>query len=139
MKFSRKASANWKGGGKDGKGTLSTQSTVLDQAQYSYKTRFEQGVGTNPEELIGAAHAGCFTMQLSFLLVEEGVTPENLDTEAKVIFEDGNVTHIELTLTGTVDGMEEAKFIEVAEKAKEICPISKLMKAKITLHASLRD
>lgn len=135
MKFTRKASANWKGGGKDGKGTLSTQSTVLDNTPYSFHTRFENGKGTNPEELVGAAHAGCFTMQLSFLLVEAGVTPKNLDTTAQVTFEDGNITHIELNLTGTVD-MDEAKFKEVAEKAKEICPISKLLKAKMTLNVT---
>ena len=139
MKFSRKASANWKGGGKDGKGTLTTQSTILNETQYSYKTRFEEGPGTNPEELIGAAHAGCFTMQLSFLLVAEGFTASKLDTEAKVHFEDGNIPQIDLILRGTVDGMEESKFIEVAEKAKEICPVSKLMKANITLDAALTD
>lgn len=133
MKFTRKASANWKGGGKDGKGTLSTQSTVLDNTPYSFHTRFENGKGTNPEELVGAAHAGCFTMQLSFLLVEAGVTAENLDTTAQVTFEDGNITHIELNLSGTVD-MDGTKFKEVAEKAKEICPISKLLKTKITLN-----
>lgn len=132
MKFTRKASANWKGGGKDGKGTLSTQSTVLDNTPYSFHTRFEDGKGTNPEELVGAAHAGCFTMKLSFLLVEAGVTPANLDTTANVTFEDGAITHIELNLTGTID-MDEAKFKEVAERAKAECPISKSLKSKITL------
>ena len=135
MKFTRKASANWKGGGKDGKGTLTTQSAVLEDTPYSFHTRFENGKGTNPEELVGAAHAGCFTMQLSFLLVEEGVTAENLDTSAHVTFEDGEITHIELNLTGTLD-MEEGKFRAVAEKAKETCPISKLLKAKMVLNVS---
>lgn len=137
MKFTRTASANWKGTGKEGKGTVSTESTVLDKAQYSYKTRFEEGKGTNPEELIGAAHAGCFTMQLSFLLSEEDLKPENLQTEAKVSFEDGSVTKVELDLTGTVEGIDEDKFKEIANKAKEMCPISKLLNTKITLNAKL--
>lgn len=135
MKFTRNASANWKGGGKDGKGTLTTQSTVLENTPYSYNTRFDNGKGTNPEELVGAAHAGCFTMKLSFLLVEAGVTPANLDTSAVVTFEDGAITHVELNLTGTVD-MDEAKFREVAERAKVECPISKSLKAKVTLNVS---
>lgn len=133
MKFTRKATANWKGTGKDGKGTLSTESTVLNNAQYSYKTRFEDGVGTNPEELIAAAHSGCFTMQLSFLLTEAGYTPTNLDTAAKITFEDGNITNVHLELSGDVPGIDEDKFQELANKAKEICPVSKLLKADITL------
>ncbi|SEK65073.1 OsmC family protein [Parapedobacter koreensis] len=137
MKFTRNASANWKGTGKDGSGTLTTQSTVLDHTQYSYKTRFEDGVGTNPEELIGAAHAGCFTMQLSFLLSEKGYDPTNLDTEAKVVFEDGSITTVQLKLTGEVDGISEAEFTEIAEKAKEICPVSKLLKANVELTVAL--
>jgi osmotically inducible protein OsmC len=137
MKFTRKASADWKGSGKDGKGTLSTQSTTLDRTQYSYKTRFEEGVGTNPEELIGAAHAGCFTMQLSFLLGEAGYTPTHLNTTAKVLFEDGSITEIALELTGDVDGIDEAAFKEIAQKAKEICPVSKLFNAAITLSVNL--
>ena len=137
MKFTRKASANWQGTGKDGKGTVSTQSTVLDQTPYSYKTRFEDGVGTNPEELIGAAHAGCFTMQLSFLLSEKGYTPTDLDTEARVTFEDGSITLIELVLKGDIDGISETEFKEIAEKAKDICPISKLLDTTIELTATL--
>jgi len=137
MKFTRKANANWKGTGMDGKGTISTQSSTLDHAQLSYKTRFEQGVGTNPEELVAAAHSGCFTMQLSFLLSEKGYTPENLDTEAQVTFEDGSITHINLVLKGEVPGISEEEFIELAKKAKEICPISKLLNANISLETSL--
>jgi len=137
MKFTRKANANWQGTGKDGKGTVSTQSTVLDQTPYSYKTRFEDGVGTNPEELIGAAHAGCFTMQLSFLLSEKGYTPTDLDTEARVTFEDGSITLIELVLKGDIDGISETEFKEIAEKAKDICPISKLLDTTIELTATL--
>lgn len=137
MKFSRKASAHWKGTGKDGSGTVSTQSTVLDQTAYSYKTRFEEGVGTNPEELIGAAHAGCFTMQLSFLLSEEGYEPTDLHTDAKVTFEDGSITSIHLDLKGTVPGISAADFREIAEKAKSICPISKLLDTTIELSTAL--
>ena len=139
MKFNRKATANWKGSGKEGKGTLTTHSTTLNKTQYSFKTRFEEGKGTNPEELIGAAHAGCFTMQLSFLLGEAGFTPDNLDTEAKVTFEDGNITQIDLVLTGKVEGIKADKFKEIAQKAKEICPISKLLKTKITLTTTLAN
>lgn len=137
MKFIRKANANWKGSGMEGKGTITTQSTTLNNAQLSFKTRFEEGVGTNPEELIGAAHSGCFTMQLSFLLTELGHAPENLDTEAKVTFDDGTITQVHLDLKGTVPGMSNDQFQETAKKAKEICPISKLLKAEITLTATL--
>tara|TARA_R110002020_G_scaffold396308_4_gene606521 strand:+ start:952 stop:1368 length:417 start_codon:yes stop_codon:yes gene_type:complete len=137
MKFTRNAAANWKGTGKEGKGTITTESKVLDKSKYAYKTRFEDAVGTNPEELIGAAHAGCYTMQLSFLLTEEGFNPENLDTAADVTFEDGEITKIHLDLTGEVDGITEEKFKEIANKAKEICPVSKLLKAEITLTAKL--
>jgi osmotically inducible protein OsmC len=138
MKFTRTASANWKGTGKDGKGTISTESTTLDKAQYSFKTRFEDGVGTNPEELIGAAHSGCFTMQLSFLLSEKGFTPEDLTTEAQVTFEDGTITKIHLKLDASVPGITEQDFQDTATKAKEICPLSKVLAAaEITLSATL--
>lgn len=137
MKFTRKAKANWKGTGMEGKGTISTQSTTLDNAQLSFKTRFDEGVGTNPEELIAAAHSGCFTMQLSFLLSEAGFVPEDLNTEAKVVFEDGTITRIDLVLTGKVPGISEEKFSETALKAKEICPVSKLLNAEITLSVTL--
>ena len=137
MKFTRRANANWKGTGMEGKGTISTQSTTLNEAQLSFKTRFEQGVGTNPEELIAAAHSGCFTMQLSFLLSEAGFVPENLDTVAKVTFEDGTITLIQLELTGKVPGISEEDFQLAAQKAKEICPISKLLNTEITLSVKL--
>jgi osmotically inducible protein OsmC len=137
MKFKRSASAQWKGSGKEGKGTISTQSTVLDSAQYSFGTRFENGKGTNPEELIGVAHSGCFAMQLSFLLGEEGFTPDSLDVKADVNFEDGEIKLITLHLKGSVPKIEETKFIEIATKAKEVCPISKLLNAKIELNAEL--
>jgi osmotically inducible protein OsmC len=138
MKFTRKANANWKGTGMEGKGTISTQSTTLNNAQLSFKTRFEDGsVGTNPEELVAAAHSGCFTMQLSFLLSGTGYTPENLDTEAKITFEDGTITQMHLTLKGSVPGISSEEFLETAKKAKEICPISKLLNTEIILDAQL--
>ncbi|MGO4771263.1 OsmC family protein [Flavobacterium sp. W22_SRS_FK3] len=137
MKFTRRANANWKGTGMDGKGTISTQSTTLNEAQLSFKTRFDQGVGTNPEELIAAAHSGCFTMQLSFLLSEAGFVPEDLDTVAKVTFEDGTITLIQLELTGKVPGISAEDFQQAAQKAKEICPISKLLNTEITLAVKL--
>ena len=137
MKFTRRANANWKGTGMDGKGTISTQSTTLNEAQLSFKTRFEQGVGTNPEELIAAAHSGCFTMQLSFLLSKAGFIPEDLDTVAKVTFEDGNITLIQLELNGKVPGISAEDFQQTAQKAKEICPISKLLNTEITLAVTL--
>jgi osmotically inducible protein OsmC len=137
MKFTRKANANWKGTGMEGKGTISTESTTLDKEQLSFKTRFADGVGTNPEELIAAAHSGCYTMQLSFLLNEAGFTADNLDTEAQVTFEDGTITKIHLKLEATVPGITEQDFQAAAQKAKEICPVSKLLKAEITLSATL--
>ena len=137
MKFTRRANANWKGTGMEGKGTISTQSTTLNEAQLSFKTRFEQGVGTNPEELIAAAHSGCFTMQLSFLLSEAGFVPEDLDTVAKVTFEDGTITLIQLELTGKVPGISAEEFQQAAQKSKEICPISKLLNTEITLSVTL--
>lgn len=138
MKFSRKASANWKGTGMDGKGTITTQSAVLDETQLSFKTRFEEGLGTNPEELIGAAHAGCFTMQLSFLISDAGYVPTNLATQAKVFFEDGAIPKIELDLTGEVPDITDEEFQTLAQKAKEICPISKLLNTNIELNAVLK-
>ena len=137
MKFTRRANANWKGTGMEGKGTISTQSTTLNNAQLSFKTRFEEGVGTNPEELIAAAHSGCFTMQLSFLLSEAGFIPEDLSTEAKVTFEDGTITLIQLILNGKVPGITAEDFQKAAQKAKEICPISKLLNTEISLSVTL--
>ncbi len=137
MKFTRKASAHWQGSGKEGKGTVSTESTVLNKAQYSFKTRFEDGIGTNPEELIGAAHAGCFTMKLSFLLGEAGFTPDDLNTSASVLFEDGNVTKITLDLEGKVSGIGSDQFVKIANEAKKTCPISQLLKAELALNAKL--
>ena len=137
MNFTRSAKAQWKGSGKDGKGTMSTESTVLQDAQYSFNTRFEDGKGTNPEELIGAAHAGCFSMQLSFLLGEAGFTPTTLDVDAKVEFKDGEIVKVTLDLKGDVPNIKADEFNKIAQKAKEVCPISKLLNAEIVLNASL--
>ncbi|QNT78052.1 OsmC family protein [Entomobacter blattae] len=136
------ASAQWHGNLKDGKGTISTQSGALSNAPYGFKARFEEGPGTNPEELIGAAHAGCFTMAFSLFLQEAGYTADTLDTKAEVTLEkDSNgftITAIHLTLIGKVPGLQEAEFKKLAETAKENCPVSKLFNAKITLSATLQ-
>jgi len=137
MKFTRTANANWKGTGMEGKGTISTQSTTLKNTKLSFKTSFEEVIGTNPEELIAAAHSGCFTMQLSFLLNEAGFISDNLDTTAKVVFEDGTITQIQLELEGSVPGITEMQFIELAQKAKAVCPVSKLLNTEITLTITL--
>ncbi len=138
----RSASAIWHGSLKEGKGTISTQSGVLEDSQYSFGTRFENGIGTNPEELIAAAHAGCFTMALSGQLTSADLVPESLETTAVVTMEktdDGpTVTKIHLTTKARVPGAEKEKFDELAKKAKEGCPISRLLKAaEITLDAQL--
>ena len=137
MKFTRSANTNWKGSGMEGKGLVSTQSTTLNKAQLSFKTRFEEGVGTNPEELIAAAHSGCFTMQLSFLLTDAGFVPDDLDTTAKITFQDGSITLIQLELNAKVPNISHDEFQTIAQKAKEICPISKLLNTEITLLANL--
>ena len=139
----RKASALWKGTLKDGKGTISTESGVLSDTQYSFATRFADGKGTNPEELIAAAHAGCFTMALSLILGEAKLTAEHMETTAEVTLEkvaDGfAITAVHLILKGKVPGADQAKFEELAGKAKAGCPVSKLLNAKITLDATLVD
>ncbi|AGA79777.1 OsmC family protein [Echinicola vietnamensis] len=137
MKFSRNASANWKGSGKEGKGTVSTETTVLDKTPYSFKSRFEDGKGTNPEELLGAAHAGCFSMKLSFVLNEMGYTAENIDTSAKVTMEDGKISNIHLELNAKVPDISSDDFQKAAKDAKENCPVSALFNTEITMDAKL--
>lgn len=132
----RKATAVWNGSGKDGKGHVTTQSSTLNQTQYSYKSRFEEGVGTNPEELVAAAHAGCFAMKLSFILNEAGFTPDELHVDCVVTLEE-SITSSELTLKGKVPGITREKFEECATQAKDTCPISKSLSGKISLNASL--
>lgn len=141
MTIKKKAWAVWKGGIKDGGGTISTETGVLKEAPYGFKARFEGGPGTNPEELIGAAHAGCFSMAFSLMLTEAGFKPEKIETHAVVSLDkdDGgfSVTASELTMTAKIPGIDQAKFDELSKKAKESCPISKLLKTRITLDAKL--
>ncbi|SIO42450.1 OsmC family protein [Chitinophaga niabensis] len=133
----RSASANWKGTGKEGKGTVSTQTGVLSNTPYSFTSRFEDGAGTNPEELVAAAHAGCFTMKLSFVISAAGLTPGNIDTKATITFENGAITNSHLEVTASVPGLDAEKFAEYAKDAEENCPISKLLNTKITMDAKL--
>lgn len=133
----RKATAVWNGSGKDGKGHLTTQSTVLNQTQYSFGSRFEEGVGTNPEELVGAAHAGCFSMKLAFNLQAAGFTATELKTDAEIVFEDGTIVASNLTLTAKVDGIDNAKFDELVKDAEANCPISRLLNTKISVSYTL--
>ena len=133
----RNATAVWQGSVKEGTGKLTTQSKVLDNAQYSFKTRFEDGIGTNPEELIAAAHSGCFTMQLSAYITEEGFEVESLETKCDVDFQDGSVVGSHLTVTGKVKDISEDKFQELVSKAESNCPISRLLDTKITSSATL--
>ena len=137
----RKARAVWRGTGKDGNGDLTTDSGVLSATPYSFKTRFESEPGTNPEELIAAAHAGCFTMQLAFLIQRAGLQAEELSTEAAVsLVPDGEGFKIDrsaLTLRAKVPGLDQAKFEELAGTAEKSCPVSRLLNAEITLDAKL--
>jgi lipoyl-dependent peroxiredoxin len=139
--ITRTATARYDGFGKDGKGHVSTQSGVLQDNPYGFATRFENEPGTNPEELIAAAHSACFTMALSFALAKEGFTDGRLETKAAVkLDKDGDgfsVTRSDLTLEASVPGIDEAKFAEIAASAKANCPISKLLKAEITLEHTL--
>ena len=137
----RKASAVWQGGLKDGKGSISTDSGVLSNTQYSFSTRFENGIGTNPEELIAAAHAGCFSMALSAQLGEAGIKPQKIETTATVTLDkvEGGfaVTESHLEVKVTIPGGDQAAFEKAANNAKAGCPISKLLNAKISMNASL--
>ena len=137
----RKASAVWTGGLKDGKGTISTDSGVLSNSQYSFGTRFEEGKGTNPEELIGAAHAGCFSMALSAQLGEAGIKPERIETTATVTLDksDGGfaITAVHLDVRAKIPGADQQAFEKAANDAKIGCPVSKLFKAQITMDAKL--
>lgn len=133
----RKATAVWQGSGKEGKGHVTTQSPVLNKVQYSYNSRFAEGTGTNPEELIAAAHAGCFAMKLSFVLGEAGHQPDELNVECTVTLGDGVITESHLKLSGKVPGISKEKFQQCAEDAKKNCPISKSLNTNITLEATL--
>lgn len=133
----RNATAFWQGTGKEGQGHLTTQSNVLNKTQYSFNTRFADGIGTNPEELIAAAHAGCFTMKLSFGITGAGFTPGELETKCEINLDNGAVTESHLTLRAVVDEIDAAKFAELVADAEKNCPISKLLNTKITVEYKL--
>ena len=141
--MNRKASAEWRGGLKDGKGTMSTESGLLANAPYSFGTRFESAKGTNPEELIAAAHAGCFSMALSAQLEGAGIKPESVRTSATVTLEkvgDGfSVTASHLDVVARIPGADRGAFLKAAEQAKSGCPISKLLNARISMDAKLES
>ncbi len=133
----RNATAVWNGSGKEGNGYLTTQSTTLNKTQYSFNSRFAEGVGTNPEELMAAAHAGCFTMKLSFVLGAAGFTPDSLETQCTITLEDGVITSSHLVLKATVPGISEEQFQACAAEAKANCPVSKAYQMSISLDAAL--
>ncbi|CAN5580958.1 OsmC family protein [soil metagenome] len=135
----RHATAVWNGSGKEGNGNLTSQSGVLSNTQYSFNSRFADGIGTNPEELVAAAHAGCFAMKLSFVLGAAGFTPESLDATASITLDpaQGAITGSHIVLKAKVPGIDKAKFDECTADAKANCPISKLLNAEITLEAEL--
>jgi osmotically inducible protein OsmC len=143
MLIKKKGSAVWKGGLKDGKGTVSTESGVLKESQYGFNTRFENGPGTNPEELLAAAHAGCFSMALSAQLGEAGMKADSINTTATVSLEkvEGGfaITAVHLDLTAKIPGADKAAFEKAANNAKAGCPVSKLFNARITLDAKLQN
>ena len=133
----RNATAVWQGSGKTGKGVLSVQSGILNNTQYSYNSRFENGPGTNPEELVAAAHAGCFAMKLSFILDEAGFTDDELTTKCDITLEEGEITNSHLTLSAKVPGISQDKFDESVADAKVNCPISKSLNTAISVEAKL--
>ena len=133
----RNGTAIWKGSIKEGRGVVSTQSKVLDNAQYSFKSRFEEGIGTNPEELIAAAHAGCFTMQLSAYISEEGFEIESIETKCDIELVDGTIVTSHLTVNAKVNGISAAVFQQHVTKAEKNCPVSKVLNAAISTTATL--
>ena len=135
----RHATAVWQGSGKEGKGHLSTQSTVLKETQYSFNSRFAEGVGTNPEELVAAAHAGCFAMKLSFNIGGAGFTPDVLEVKGKITLDNGIITQSHLTLTAKVPGITPDKFDELVKDAEKNCPISMLLNTSIVVEYSLSN
>ena len=137
MQIKRTATARWEGSGKTGVGTLATQSTVLHDTQYSYNTRFEDGIGTNPEELVGAAHAGCFSMKLAFVLQAAGLTADSIDTKATVVLEGGVISEVHLETSVKIAGVTQEQLEEYTADAKANCPISKSLTANITLTTTL--
>jgi osmotically inducible protein OsmC len=135
----RNATAVWNGSGKEGNGNLTTASTVLNKTQYSFNSRFAEGVGTNPEELVAAAHAGCFTMKLSFVLNEAGFTADSLETKCEITFENGVLTRSHLIVKGKVPGISKEQFDASVQNAEKNCPISKALNMDITSEATLEQ
>ncbi len=131
------ATANWKGSGKEGTGTLTSKSKVLENTSYDFRSRFEDGEFTNPEELVASAHAGCFSMKLSFVLGAAGFTPDDIETKCTITLESGAITSSHLEVTASVPGIDADKFAECAADAKANCPISKLLNTNITMDANL--
>ncbi|GAA4791298.1 OsmC family protein [Olivibacter ginsenosidimutans] len=133
----RNATAVWHGTGKDGKGVISTQSEVLKETAYSYKTRFEEGTGTNPEELVAAAHAGCFTMKLAFNIDSAGYEADRLETTCTIELKEGSITNSYLKIIAKIPGIHKTKFDELVTDAEKNCPISKLLNTAISVDAQL--
>ncbi|PZP44920.1 MAG: OsmC family peroxiredoxin [Pseudopedobacter saltans] len=133
----RNATAVWNGNIKEGNGNITTQSTVLNHTQYSFNSRFADGIGTNPEELLAAAHAGCFTMKLSLDLTEAGFTPDTLETQSVITLDNGKITKSELTLKAKVPGISDEQFQQIAKGAEQTCPVSNAFSFEISLNAQL--
>ncbi|KNB62730.1 OsmC family peroxiredoxin [Chryseobacterium sp. Hurlbut01] len=138
MQIKRKSTAIWSGTGKDGKGSLTTQSTVLNETQYGFNSRFADGIGTNPEELIAAAHAGCFSMKLAFNLQAAGFAADELKTNCEIVLEDGNIIESNLTLLAKIKDINSEKFVELVKDAETNCPVSKLLNTKISINYQLK-
>lgn len=138
MQIKRKSTAIWSGRGKDGKGSLTTQSTVLNETQYGFNSRFADGIGTNPEELIAAAHAGCFSMKLAFNLQAAGFAADELKTNCEIVLEDGNIIESNLTLLAKIKDIDSEKFEELVKDAETNCPVSKLLNTKISINYQLK-
>lgn len=137
MQIKRKSTAIWSGTGKNGKGSLTTQSTVLNETQYGFNSRFADGIGTNPEELIAAAHAGCFSMKLAFNLQASGFAADELKTNCEIVLEDGNIIESNLTLLAKIKDINSEKFEELVKDAETNCPVSKLLNTKISINYQL--
>ena len=137
MQIKRKSIAIWSGTGKEGKGNLTTQSTILNETQYGFNSRFADGIGTNPEELIAAAHAGCFSMKLAFNLQAAGFIADELKTSCESVLEDGSIIESNLALLAKIKDINSEKFEELVKDAEENCPVSKLLNAKISVNYQL--
>ena len=137
MQIKRKSIAVWNGTGKEGIGKLSSQSGVLNDAQYGFNSRFAEGIGTNPEELIASAHAGCFSMKLAFNLVAAGFAADEIKTECEIILENGSITQSNLALNARIPGISEDKFSELVQDARANCPVSKLLNCEVSVTAQL--